>query len=89
MSDWETSRRLNQVAQRWRQLAEQRRVAFVKLYDSGDWKRSYTEADFRLRMREVVASAKRWNEIAASSTKEPAAPATAEADSKPRHRTAA
>jgi hypothetical protein len=74
MPEWETSRRLNQVAQRWREFAEQRRIAYAQLYESGDWKKHYAEDRFRLRMREVVSSAKRWNEIAPSSREEASPP---------------
>ena len=87
MLSWKTSRRLDQIAQRWAQLAEQRRVAFTELYESGNWKKYYTEDEIRLRMWEVAKHAERWNEIAASSPNE--AGAAAGADPKARHRTAA
>lgn len=47
-------------------------MAFTELFDSGEWVKHYTEADFRLRMREVAATAKRWDEIAAALPVEPA-----------------
>jgi hypothetical protein len=89
MPDWETSRRLNQIARRWRQFAEQRCVAYAELHETGNWKKNYAEDEFRLRMREVVNSAKRWNEIVAGFADEPIPLATAQPDPKSRHRTAA
>jgi hypothetical protein len=89
MLSWKTSRRLDQIAQRWAQLAEQRRVAFTELYESGNWKKYYTKDEIRLRIWEVAKDAERWSEIAASSPNEPGAPAAAGADPKARHRTAA
>lgn len=56
----------DQIAQRWRDLAERRRSHFVELYQSGRWKHYYSEADFILRMREVVQAAEQWEKLAAS-----------------------
>jgi hypothetical protein len=72
MHIWKTSRKFGQTVRRWRDLAEHRREAFAELYDSGDWIKHYTEAAFRLRMREVIASAKRWDEIVAALPADPA-----------------
>jgi uncharacterized repeat protein (TIGR03809 family) len=54
----------DQVAQRWRDLAERRRTHFIELYESGRWKHYYTEAEFVIRMREVVQAAERWQKLA-------------------------
>ena len=53
----------DQVAKRWRDLADRRRSHFVELYVSGRWKLYYSEADFIARMREVVQAAERWEEL--------------------------
>jgi uncharacterized repeat protein (TIGR03809 family) len=55
---------LDAVAQKWRTLAERRRAHFVELYDSGRWKRYYTEAELLYRMREAIRQSERWAEIA-------------------------
>jgi len=54
----------DQVAQRWRDLAERRRSHFIELYETGRWKHYYTEAEFIGRMREVVQSAEAWKKLA-------------------------
>ena len=58
----------DEVALRWRDLAERRRSHFVELYESGRWKRYYTEADFIARMREVVAAADEWEKLVSRQT---------------------
>src|SRR5688572_19025621 len=52
------------TAQRWRDLADKRRAYFTELYRSGRWKLYYAEDEMLARMREVVAAAERWEEIA-------------------------
>lgn len=56
----------DQIAQRWRDLAERRRSHFIELYQSGRWKHYYSEADFISRMREVVQAAEQWEKLASS-----------------------
>lgn len=56
----------DQIAQRWRDLAERRRSHFIELYQSGRWKHYYSEADFVLRMREVCQAAEQWEKLASS-----------------------
>jgi uncharacterized repeat protein (TIGR03809 family) len=55
-----------QVAQRWCDLAERRRSHFIELYESGRWKHYYTEADFVIRLREVISAAEQWQKLASS-----------------------
>ena len=55
---------LDAVAQKWRALAERRRAHFLELYDSGRWKRYYSEEQFLYRMREAIRMTQRWSEIA-------------------------
>ena len=57
---------MEEVAQKWRALAERRRAHFVELYHSGRWKRYYSEEKFLLRMREAIRVSERWAEIAPS-----------------------
>src|SRR5262245_17831787 len=56
--------RLGDVAQKWRSLAEQRRVYYADMHESGRWKKYWAEEDLLLRMREVEQSAARWAAIA-------------------------
>lgn len=56
--------RLGEIAGKWRDLAEARRHYFEQLYRSGRWKRYYSDDQLLARMREVIASAERWQQIA-------------------------
>ncbi len=62
----------DQIARRWRDLADRRRSHFVELYESGRWKLYYTEADFVLRMREVVQAVEQWEKLASVPAAKPA-----------------
>jgi len=64
MSQWRSTPALNEVAQKWRALAERRRAELSKFHQSGDWKRYYSEADFLERIREANQASERWAEIA-------------------------
>jgi uncharacterized repeat protein (TIGR03809 family) len=55
---------LEEVALKWRALAERRRAHFIELYKSGRWKLYFTEEQFLLHMREAVRASERWAEIA-------------------------
>ena len=46
------------------QIAERRQAHFVDLYKSGRWKHYYTDEQFVVRIREAIAAANRWAEIA-------------------------
>lgn len=56
----------DQIARRWRDLADRRRSYFIELYESGRWKHYYNEADFVLRLREVFQAAEQWEKLAAA-----------------------
>jgi uncharacterized repeat protein (TIGR03809 family) len=56
----------DQVALRWRDLANRRRSHFVELYESGRWKHYYTQAEFILRLREVFQAAEQWEKLASA-----------------------
>jgi uncharacterized repeat protein (TIGR03809 family) len=55
---------LEAVAQKWRDLAERRRAHFLELYDTGRWRRYYSETQFLYRLREAIRLSERWIEIA-------------------------
>ena len=63
MLDRRSPRPLDEVAQKWRDIAERRREHFIRLYDSGRWKLYYTEEEFLARMREAIALVNRWAAI--------------------------
>jgi uncharacterized repeat protein (TIGR03809 family) len=64
MTERLSARALDQVAQKWRVLAERRRAHFLELYHSGRWKHYYSEEQFLQRMRAAIRSSERWAEIA-------------------------
>jgi uncharacterized repeat protein (TIGR03809 family) len=56
---------LDQVAQKWRALAERRVAHLVELYESGRWRHYfYSEEQFLHRMREAIRLSARWAQIA-------------------------
>lgn len=55
---------LDEVAQKWRVLAERRCAHFLELHHSGRWKHYYSEEQFLDRLREAVRLSERWAEIA-------------------------
>ncbi len=88
MIDGDAYRKFGRIAQKWRALAEQRRTHYSELYESGRWKIYFDESVLLDRMREVVASAERWNEVVSSFSQDTAS--TTEPANKPStYRTAA
>jgi uncharacterized repeat protein (TIGR03809 family) len=55
---------LDEVARKWRALAERRRAHYVDLYHSGRWKHYYSEEQFLRRLREAIRVSERWAELA-------------------------
>ena len=62
-----------EVAHRWRVLAERRCEHFLELHDSGRWKYYYSEQQFLDRLDEAIRLSERWAEIAPLATAEAAA----------------
>jgi len=56
--------RLDEIAAKWRDLAERRLAYFTELYRSGRWRHYYTHELFARRMLDVIAAAKKWAELA-------------------------
>jgi uncharacterized repeat protein (TIGR03809 family) len=54
----------DEVALKWRALAERRRAHFVDLHDSGRWRIYYDEQQFLVSMREAIRQSERWAAIA-------------------------
>ena len=67
------------VIDKWRDLAERRRLALVELQRNGRWKLYFTEAQFALRLAQASELAKAWANLAAFS---PAAIAAAHISAK-------
>lgn len=55
---------LDQLAQKWRDLADRRREHFIELSRTGRWRRYYTEEQFLAQMREVARAADAWAQLA-------------------------
>jgi uncharacterized repeat protein (TIGR03809 family) len=68
MSERPPAHALEEVAQKWRLLAERRCAYFLELHRSGRWRRYYSEEQFLARLREAIELSERWTEIAASPT---------------------
>jgi uncharacterized repeat protein (TIGR03809 family) len=68
MSERPPAHALEEVAQKWRLLAERRCAYFLELHRSGRWRRYYSEEQFLARLREAIELSERWMEIAASPT---------------------
>lgn len=54
-----------ELAHKWRMLALRRRAYFIELYQTGRWKHYYKQADFMVRLREVIDNADEWERLAA------------------------
>jgi hypothetical protein len=48
------------LARKWHALAERRRNHLKELYETGAWKRYYTEETLRSQMREAVREVEHW-----------------------------
>jgi uncharacterized repeat protein (TIGR03809 family) len=66
--------RFENVAPRWRDLAERRLAYYAELHRSGRWRHYYTEERFLLRMRDVIRAVRLWRELAGAG--KPPQPAT-------------
>jgi uncharacterized repeat protein (TIGR03809 family) len=51
------------LIQKWQALAERRRDHFIDLYESGQWRNYYGEADFRSQARAAFDLAEHWQKI--------------------------
>jgi uncharacterized repeat protein (TIGR03809 family) len=48
------------LARKWHALAERRRNHLKELYETGAWKRCFTEETLRAQMREAVREVEHW-----------------------------
>ena len=83
MSQWASIVALEQTSRKWRALADRRCADLAELFQSGRWKRYYTEEQFLHRLRDAIRASERWAEIA------PVLPAAEELDARPPQRAAA
>ena len=63
--------RLDQIAQKWHDLAQRRLDYYTELYRSGRWRLYYTQERFAIRMLDVINAAKKWRELAGQSQAAP------------------
>jgi uncharacterized repeat protein (TIGR03809 family) len=56
--------RYQRALERWRMLAERRLEHMSLLYETGRWRRYFTEERFLNIIRETTASVERWRQIA-------------------------
>ncbi|MGE3148938.1 MAG: TIGR03809 family protein [Pseudorhodoplanes sp.] len=66
MSDGQSHRRYDKLAQKWRDLAERRRDHIIELYQTGRWKHYYTEQELIACLREAIAALEVWDALAES-----------------------
>lgn len=64
--------RLDQIAQKWHDLAQRRLDYYTELYRSGRWQLYYTQDRFAIRMLDVISAAKQWRELAGAAPLEQA-----------------
>ena len=64
MSERHALRQFDEIAHKWRDLAERRREYFVELYRSGRWKHYYSEEELVVCMKEVMDVAETWARLA-------------------------
>jgi hypothetical protein len=75
MTDEQPLRRFNKTAEKWRDLAEKRRLYFEELHQSGRWKYYYTEALFYQRLGKAAELVELWDPVLkARFTELPSAP---------------
>ena len=83
MLQWASIAAFEQTSRKWRALADRRCADLAELFQSGRWKRYYTEEQFLHRLRDAIRASERWAEIA------PVLPAAEELDARPPQRAAA
>jgi hypothetical protein len=74
MTDEQTLRRFNKTAEKWRDLAEKRRLYFEDLHQSGRWKYYYTEAVFYQRLGKAAELVELWEPVLKARAELPSAP---------------
>src|SRR5439155_2524520 len=63
MTDDHAMHRFNKTAEKWRDLAEKRRLYFEELHQSGRWKYYYTEALFYQRLGRAAELVELWEPV--------------------------
>ena len=74
MTDEHPLRRFNKTAEKWRDLAEKRRLYFEDLHQSGRWKYYYTEAVFYQRLGKAAELVELWEPVLKARAELPSAP---------------
>jgi uncharacterized repeat protein (TIGR03809 family) len=52
------------ITLKWRDLAERRRRHYIELFESGRWKRYYSDAKFLNELRAAIIASNHWAKIA-------------------------
>jgi len=63
---------IEDLARKWKALAERRREHFNDLYNSGRWRRYYRQHSFMAQMNETARMADAWTKVAYSARLSPA-----------------
>jgi hypothetical protein len=71
MTDEHPLSRLNKAAEKWRDLAEKRRLYFEELHQSGRWKYYYAEALFYRRLGKAAELVQVWDPVLKARVAEP------------------
>ena len=71
MIDSKAIRKFNKTAEKWRDLAEKRRLHFEELHQSGRWKYYYTESVFYRRLSKAAELVEIWDPILPAQPVEP------------------
>lgn len=64
MTELPSVQALESIARKWRDLTERRHAHLVDLYDSGRWKRYYTQEEFLEQIRETLRALEAWKRLA-------------------------
>jgi uncharacterized repeat protein (TIGR03809 family) len=78
------AQRWQDIARKWRNIAERRSAHHVEMFYSGRWRHYYSDEDFLLTMRSAILMAKRWSAIAPDEHSERAEPAMARREQMPK-----
>jgi hypothetical protein len=88
MVDSKAVEQFNKTAEKWRNLAEKRRLHFEELHQTGRWKYYFTESLFYRRLSKAAELVDIWEPILPKEPSEPS-PLPARTDVQARHRKAA
>lgn len=71
MSGQDLPRYTEELARKWRAVAERRRHSLLELYRSGRWSRYFSEEQLTAQMRDAERDIGRWRELAGEAANDP------------------